>query len=205
MGKKEQTENIIIRAAIAEFNERGYDGASTNDIAKKAGVAKGSVFLRFETKEKLYYSCLERIMEDFAVHAQQLRFAGDQDIFDKIKQFLDLKANYYLNRREESKFIYNNYYHTKGNKELQAKSAAILTKSVLPLRAAVMEFEFSPGLYKEGVTKESILAYLDIITSGFNARFDRAVAFEEFPIAELFKEWEGIIGALKYGIMRQSS
>ena len=44
----------IIQAALAEFAEKGYDGASTIKIAQKAQISKGSLFHYFQTKETLF-------------------------------------------------------------------------------------------------------------------------------------------------------
>ena len=44
---KEVRVNEIIQAAIEEFIEKGYDGASMDQIAKRAGVSKGGVYYHF--------------------------------------------------------------------------------------------------------------------------------------------------------------
>ena len=44
----------IIEAALSIFAERGFAAARLDDIAKAAGVAKGSLYLYFETKEALF-------------------------------------------------------------------------------------------------------------------------------------------------------
>lgn len=43
----------ILQAARALFAEKGFDGASTAEIAERAGVAHGTVFHHFKTKENL--------------------------------------------------------------------------------------------------------------------------------------------------------
>lgn len=43
----------IVQAAVQLFVERGFDGTSTAAITRKAGVAAGTLFHHFETKEKL--------------------------------------------------------------------------------------------------------------------------------------------------------
>lgn len=51
-GKKaEKTKQNIIRAARALFDDKGIIKASVNDIVKRAGVAKGTFYLYFETKD----------------------------------------------------------------------------------------------------------------------------------------------------------
>src|SRR5262249_43186824 len=57
----EETRARIIRAALALFGERGFDGVSTRDIAAQAGVPAPSLQYYFENKEGLYAACLEDI------------------------------------------------------------------------------------------------------------------------------------------------
>jgi AcrR family transcriptional regulator len=44
----------IIEAALAVFAETGFAAAKLDDIARRAGVAKSSLYLYFETKEQLF-------------------------------------------------------------------------------------------------------------------------------------------------------
>lgn len=43
----------IIVAAIESFSEKGYAATSTSEIAKKAGVAEGTIFRHYKTKKEL--------------------------------------------------------------------------------------------------------------------------------------------------------
>lgn len=44
----------IVEAALAVFAERGFAAAKLDDIARRAGVSKGALYLYFETKEDLF-------------------------------------------------------------------------------------------------------------------------------------------------------
>jgi AcrR family transcriptional regulator len=44
----------ILAAALEEFTARGYEGARLDDVAKRAGVAKGTIYLHFADKEALF-------------------------------------------------------------------------------------------------------------------------------------------------------
>src|ERR1700761_2909224 len=57
----EGTRPRIIRAALARFGERGFDGVSTRDIAAQAGVPAPSLQYYFENKEGLYEACAEHL------------------------------------------------------------------------------------------------------------------------------------------------
>ena len=44
----------IVAAAMAVFAEKGFAAAKLDDIARRAGVSKGAVYLYFETKEDVF-------------------------------------------------------------------------------------------------------------------------------------------------------
>ncbi|MFI4964287.1 MAG: TetR/AcrR family transcriptional regulator [Caulobacterales bacterium] len=44
----------IVEAAMAVFAERGFAAARLDDIARRAGVSKGALYLYFETKQDLF-------------------------------------------------------------------------------------------------------------------------------------------------------
>ncbi|MBA3920014.1 MAG: TetR family transcriptional regulator [Gemmatimonas sp.] len=50
----EERPGQILDAAFVEFGQRGLAGTRLDDIAKRAGVGKGTIYLYFETKEALF-------------------------------------------------------------------------------------------------------------------------------------------------------
>src|SRR5215472_5985858 len=44
----------ILEAALDEFSARGFAAARLEDVAKRAGVAKGTIYLYFADKEALF-------------------------------------------------------------------------------------------------------------------------------------------------------
>lgn len=49
----------LIDAASAVFARKGFAGASVDEIAKEAGVAKGTVYLYYPSKHDIYWAALE--------------------------------------------------------------------------------------------------------------------------------------------------
>jgi TetR/AcrR family fatty acid metabolism transcriptional regulator len=56
--------DAILRAAIDVFAERGFFNAQVADVARAAGVAAGTVYLYFKSKDDLLVSIFERSMRD---------------------------------------------------------------------------------------------------------------------------------------------
>jgi AcrR family transcriptional regulator len=52
----------ILDVATRLFAERGYEGASMNDVAEAVGMRKASLFYHFATKDALYEAVLDRLV-----------------------------------------------------------------------------------------------------------------------------------------------
>ena len=63
----------ILQAASKFFSERGYWDTSVSDISKATGVAEGTIFYHFQTKEDLFLAVLKRFKEDFVGNIKQHR------------------------------------------------------------------------------------------------------------------------------------
>jgi len=53
----------LLEIATDVFVERGFEGASTNEIARRANCSKTTLYSRYPTKEKLFVAVLERRMD----------------------------------------------------------------------------------------------------------------------------------------------
>lgn len=58
----EETRARIVEAAVEVFGERGYDRASTRDIATAAGVNAPAIQYYFDGKEGVYLECVEHLI-----------------------------------------------------------------------------------------------------------------------------------------------
>ena len=56
--------HAVLEAAIAEFAERGYEGTSTEDIARRAGISQPYLFRLFGTKKELFKAAVNRCMRE---------------------------------------------------------------------------------------------------------------------------------------------
>jgi AcrR family transcriptional regulator len=54
----------IVEVAMRHFAEHGYRGARVEDVAAEVGVAKGTVFLHFGSKEGLFLAAFERAVRE---------------------------------------------------------------------------------------------------------------------------------------------
>jgi TetR/AcrR family fatty acid metabolism transcriptional regulator len=62
--------DLILRAATKVFAQNGYFQSQVADVAKVAGVAAGTVYLYFQSKDDLLVSIFERSMNDVLAEAR---------------------------------------------------------------------------------------------------------------------------------------
>jgi AcrR family transcriptional regulator len=68
--RRERTETALIDAATRVFLDRGYDGATTGEIARSAGVAAGTYYLYFEDKRAAFSAVSGRAARDLLSRLQ---------------------------------------------------------------------------------------------------------------------------------------
>jgi len=60
--RKEDRPAEITQAALAAFAEKGYAGTRVDEVAKRAGVSKGLLYLYFKTKEDLFKAVIRSFL-----------------------------------------------------------------------------------------------------------------------------------------------
>lgn len=68
--KSEISRELILKAAILEFGEYGYEGASMRRICKASGVSNGRLFHHFKDKSELHLASGRSVFEMFAEHIE---------------------------------------------------------------------------------------------------------------------------------------
>lgn len=61
----EKRRREILNAATEIFSRFGYYGAKMEDIAKKAGIGKGTIYSYFDSKEALFYEMIKHAIEEY--------------------------------------------------------------------------------------------------------------------------------------------
>ena len=82
----------ILRAATRVFAHNGYFNSKVADIAREAGVADGTVYLYFKSKEDILHSIFDRSVEE-ALDAAKKQVKQSSDPREKLRQiaFLHLE------------------------------------------------------------------------------------------------------------------
>jgi AcrR family transcriptional regulator len=75
--KKQETRRAIMQAAITLFSEKGFERTSIEELAKAAGIGKGTIYGYFQTKSDILHAFCEDELE--CLH-QELTSNADKEI-----------------------------------------------------------------------------------------------------------------------------
>jgi AcrR family transcriptional regulator len=96
---------VIVRTATEVFAERGYDGASIDEIARRSGVSAPVVYDHFASKQDLYERLLERTRDELLEVWREHLFT-DEPAAVRIPRALDAWAAYVETHREATRMYF---------------------------------------------------------------------------------------------------
>jgi len=91
--QKQQTREKLLRVAFRQFSKGGLTTTRTLDIARKAGVAHGTIFVHFPTREALLVRVIEEFGEKVTRRMHDLAHKG-QGVKNVLKAHLNGLAEY---------------------------------------------------------------------------------------------------------------
>jgi len=175
----------ILNAAFEEFTEKGYEYASTLVIAKEAGIAKGTLFNYFGTKNKLFNYLVEYAFTIIKKEYFDQIDYEETDFFTRMYKAGQLKWKVYVMYGELMNFVAHLFVH---------QEKYVLPESLQKTRAALME-EFWTSVFTKNIdfTKfrsdipiDTILNFIRWTMEGYNAELEQS--FKSENLAELDKK-----------------
>ncbi|HUJ94907.1 MAG TPA: TetR/AcrR family transcriptional regulator [Terriglobales bacterium] len=78
----------IIDAAMRHFAEQGYQAAKVGDIAAGVGIAKGSIFQHFGSKDGLFFEVYKKAVSQFPKYLDAPAEVQDRGFFEVLRYWL---------------------------------------------------------------------------------------------------------------------
>src|SRR5687768_18370762 len=179
--------DAILRAAIDVFAGRGFFNAQVADVARAAGVAAGTVYLYFESKDDLLVSIFERTMREAIADGR----AAVAPVRDPIEQLRTI-ARVHLDRmgRDRSLAVVFQVELRQSTKFMERLSSTLLREYLGIIRAIIVEGQ------RTGVFRRELNATLaaklffggldEMATNWILSRRKYALASEADAIVDLF-------------------
>ena len=170
--RRELTRTALVEAAAQVFAQRGFYGASLEEIAETAGFTRGAIYKNFADKEELFFAVRDLVNEQtLAAFAEQLdqgtAAAFDADAHAAIWQHADA-----ANADYRALFLEFRLYELR-NPDVQARSVAEAERTRQMIAKFMQDNAEANGLTLK-VPAETLAAILANVSDGFalNSRGD---------------------------------
>jgi AcrR family transcriptional regulator len=88
LDRRDARAQTLIAAALEEFKAKGYAAARLDDVARRAGVAKGTLYLYFDSKEALFKAVVRSAILPAIERAEGAAAASDGSAADLLRQLV---------------------------------------------------------------------------------------------------------------------
>ena len=95
----------ILDAALKVFATRGFYNAKVSEVAREAGVADGTIYLYFESKDALLIALFEDRMQRIIARANDELARSEGSVLDKIRQAIALHLSLVVDDPDLAEFI----------------------------------------------------------------------------------------------------
>lgn len=161
MRPREFDQDAVLRIAFDQFWRRGVRGASLSEIARDAGVQRGSLYHAFGSKEALFLAAYARYAADYLAAVESA--LGNGSLRASLAAFFDMTIRNFR---------------------------AGTPPRGCPTTRGLMELEASAGAATEAQARDAFAALLTRITALLEAAFSRAAARGEFSGDAAAAAWQ---------------
>ena len=109
--EKDQRRSAILNAARKLFFEKGFRYVTVENIARKAELSKGSIYLYFRSKEEIYTQILLNDIDKFNKKSS-LIFQNGKSAAELVMDFAFTYVDFFLNDRELFRIMMTFMLHT---------------------------------------------------------------------------------------------
>lgn len=103
----EEKRRLILRVATEVFAEKGFNESTISQIAKKAEIAEGGIYVYFKNKEDLLFSIPEERMEDF-LSSLRKQLEGIRGALNKLRKLIWYHLYFYEQNRNYTLILLQN-------------------------------------------------------------------------------------------------
>ena len=140
-----KTKRRIFTTAIKLFAEKGYENTGIEEITAVAGVAKGSLYYHFETKEELFDLLLEEGRK-LLHNSIEIKFRDCQNALDKLKAIIMVQIKTLIRYEDFVTVVINN---TLGENS-RTKKCQKVVNSYIQIIKGVIEEGIEEGIFYDG-------------------------------------------------------
>lgn len=175
----------ILAIAQKLFLQKGYDKCSVNDILKEIGIAKGTFYYYFSSKEEVLDAIIEQLVIKVCLRVERI---VEQPFESSLEKLLAVAMAMRVKNQLEEGLL--DELHRPDNALMHQKSLVALEEAMLPYFVEVIKEGIQSGAFQCAFPEEYMRIFL---TSAFVLLDDGFFEFEQEEQQKLFR---GLISIL---------
>lgn len=156
--------NEILDVADELFGQKGFDGTSTNDILEKVGIARGTLYYHFKSKEDIMDALIERYNAQILGAAKEIAANKSLPVNERIIRVV-MALN--ISSGNDKKII--DHIHKPQNALMHQKIQKVIMNGLPPILAEIIREGIEQGLFSTPYPyecMEMIVAYTNTVFDG---------------------------------------
>lgn len=156
--------NEILDVADELFGQKGFDGTSTNDILEKVGIARGTLYYHFKSKEDIMDALIERYNAQILGAAKEIAANKSLPVNERIIRVV-MALN--ISSGNDKKIIA--HIHKPQNALMHQKIQKVIMNGLPPILAEIIREGIEQGLFSTPYPyecMEMIVAYTNTVFDG---------------------------------------
>ena len=85
---REERKKIVLRCAKAVFSQKGYHQTSISDIIQRAGIARGTFYLYFQSKRDVFDSILDELVKELGGIVKRIDLDSSNPPLEQLRSIL---------------------------------------------------------------------------------------------------------------------
>ena len=146
----EERKTKILESAVKLFKEKGYEHTVVSDIVKEAGIAQGTFYLYYKSKDDIFVAVLEHFQESMIEELVQIQERTDLNPVQKLNYLTSLEFT--LNREQDDLVL---QMHLEKNAGIHQRYLIRTINRLTPIYASIIEEGIKEGFFHTQYPKES--------------------------------------------------
>ena len=160
----------ILDVAERLFCTNGYDNTSTNDILAEIGIARGTLYYHFKSKEDILDAMIDRILDEIIRKAKNIALNESMPVLERLTKTV-LAAN--VDTKTGDMIL--EQVHKPQNALMHAKMQEKLLSQLVPLFVKIIEDGISQNLMYTDYPEDTI----QMLLLYSNSVFDESIAYSQ--------------------------
>ena len=155
----------ILDVASKLFSEKGFDHTSTREIIDQAGIARGTLYYHFNSKEEIMDALVERTTAELFAAAKKV--AADQTI-PVYQRFVQSVLALHLDTSKEEHMM--DFVNKPQNALMHQKMQTAVVTEITPVLASIVEDGIQQGIFQTDYPYETMEMAIVYATAAFDGQ-----------------------------------